>query len=147
MHGGFTFFPVIPQEIAPLQWNLRKWWCMSRNLRKQRWYVSDADQSIICQINTSEPTFSTSNERVDHFPSGDFVISIQPLNKKMRRFPPTDLIESNFTNISREKQVHTDLVAITKPDDAREMLCVAPKFEMNENLLLGENRPTQKGWD
>ena len=78
------------------------------------------------------------------FPSGDFAISIQPLNKKMRRLPPTDLIESNFTSITREKQVHTDLVAITKPDDAREMLCVAPKFKMNENLLLDENRPTQK---
>jgi hypothetical protein len=78
------------------------------------------------------------------FPSGDFAISNQLSNKKMRRLPPTELIESNFISITREKQVHTDLVAITKPDDAREILCVAPKSEMSENLLLDKTARRKK---
>ena len=68
------------------------------------------------------------------FPSGDFTISNQLSNYKMGRLPPTELIESNFTSITREKQVYTDLVAVTTPGDAREILCVAPKSTMEENL-------------
>lgn len=78
------------------------------------------------------------------FPSGDFAISNQPHNKKMGRLPPTELIESNFTSITREKQVHTGLVTITKPDDAREMLCVAPKSQTSENLLLDKTARRKK---
>ena len=54
------------------------------------------------------------------------------------------MIESNFASITREKQVYTDLITITKPDDAREILCVTPKFEMSENLLLDKTARRKK---
>jgi len=78
------------------------------------------------------------------FPSGDFAISNQQPNKTVDRFPPTEMIESNLASITREKQVYTDLVAITEPDDAREILCVTPKFEMSENLLLDKTARRKK---